>query len=98
MGAGDFRFDRQLRHSLLAIIKESLNNVLKHSGARNVVVAAKVAGSSRAFTIRDDGCGFSPGAQVGGNGLANLRAAGLFDRRANVSERHHTKVGYSIGG
>jgi len=63
-----------LRHSLLAIIKESLNNVLKHSGARNVVVAAKVEGRSLSFTIRDDGCGFSPGAQVGGNGLANLRA------------------------
>ncbi len=64
----------ELRHSLLAIIKESLNNALKHSGARTVVVAANVEGRSLAFTIRDDGCGFSPDAPVAGNGLANLRA------------------------
>jgi signal transduction histidine kinase len=71
---GDRPMSPELRHSLLAIIKESLNNVLKHSGARNVVVAAQVAGNSLAFTIRDDGCGFLPKAQVSGNGLANLRA------------------------
>ncbi len=71
---GDRPMAPELRHSLLAIIKESLNNVLKHSGALNVVVAAQVAGSSLSFTIRDDGCGFSPNAPVAGNGLANLRA------------------------
>ena len=39
-----------------------------------MVVAANVEGRSLAFTIRDDGCGFSPDAPVAGNGLANLRA------------------------
>ncbi len=64
----------ELRHSLLAIVKESLNNVLKHSSAQNVIVSALFENGRLSLVIQDDGRGFSNDAATNGNGLPNLRA------------------------
>jgi len=65
-----------MRHNIFLVVKEALTNALKHAGAREVRVQAKVAGPSLEITIQDDGCGFSlaepphPGKQ---HGLGNMR-------------------------
>jgi signal transduction histidine kinase len=63
------------RHNLFLAFKEALHNVVKHSGATEVRIAAGLAPAEFALTVEDDGCGFSPDkvAREGfGNGLANM--------------------------
>ncbi|MBK7660195.1 MAG: hypothetical protein IPJ28_14125 [Betaproteobacteria bacterium] len=55
--------DDQLQ--VMHILQEALSNVRKHSGARRVDVDLS-RGPGHTFTVRDDGCGFDPGAASGG--------------------------------
>jgi signal transduction histidine kinase len=49
----------ELRHGLLAIVKESLNNVLKHSNASVVIIRAQLVSECLQLTVQDNGRGFS---------------------------------------
>ena len=65
-----------VRHDLFLVIKEALNNSLKHSGASVIRVCVSSRVDSVTITIDDDGRGFEGnGAGNGrkGNGLANMR-------------------------
>ena len=64
----------ELRHSLLAMVKEILNNALKHSAAQNIVISARLDGGRLWLEMQDDGRGFSVADAAGGNGLSNLRS------------------------
>lgn len=66
-------FDLPLRRSLLLAVKEAINNVAKHSGAKRMVLRIHRQGSQLAVMVEDDGRGFDP-AQAGRerNGLANM--------------------------
>ncbi|MXV17039.1 sensor histidine kinase [Hufsiella ginkgonis] len=55
------------------IVKESLNNILKHSGAKQVKVMSSPEKEGVRITISDDGKGFCPDAPVKGRGLNNMR-------------------------
>jgi signal transduction histidine kinase len=70
----DCPLSTERRHSLLAIVKEALNNTLKHAGAKTAVISAQLEDGRLRLVIQDDGRGFSPAASAHGNGLANLRA------------------------
>jgi signal transduction histidine kinase len=63
-----------VRRQLVAVLKEALQNVLKHSGATAVNISVKLAQGSMELTITDNGCG-SPMATASrsGNGLGNMR-------------------------
>jgi signal transduction histidine kinase len=69
-----------LRHNIFLIVKEALTNALKHSGAGEVQVHAKISGNTLEMVVQDDGQGFDPSTLVEGrrNGLGNMR------RRAEV--------------
>ena len=69
-----------LRHNIFLIVKEALTNALKHSGAGEVQVHAKISGYTLEILVRDDGKGFDRSSLVEGrrNGLGNMR------RRAEV--------------
>ncbi len=69
-----------LRHNIFLIVKEALTNALKHSGAGEVQVHAKISGQTLEILVRDDGKGFDPSslAEARRNGLGNMR------RRAEV--------------
>jgi signal transduction histidine kinase/ligand-binding sensor domain-containing protein len=70
-----------IRREIFSIFKESVNNVVRHSGAREVVIDLTVEREMMQLKIRDDGHGFdtrkvlseefSP--DKGGNGLINMR-------------------------
>ena len=65
-----------VRHNIFLIAKESLNNVLKHSGGRAVQLQVQTDGQNFRLVIADDGKGFEPGANADGgehNGLENMR-------------------------
>jgi signal transduction histidine kinase len=53
------RFPRELETAVFRIVQEALNNVFRHSGARNTWVALKLRDSQLMVTVRDDGKGIS---------------------------------------
>lgn len=70
----------EVRHNLFLAVKEILNNIVKHSQAREVFIQLKLAAGFATLEMRDDGRGLptdldsSPGNQLSsGNGLDNLR-------------------------
>ena len=65
----------EVRHNIFLVVKEALTNVLRHSGAKQVSVQARVNGAVMEFEIKDDGRGFDPGAPLHErhNGLGNMR-------------------------
>jgi ligand-binding sensor domain-containing protein/signal transduction histidine kinase len=64
----------EARHNLFMVVKEALNNTLKHSQATEVRVGLAVTDSRVTITIADNGRGFAIGQARGkGNGLDNMR-------------------------
>ena len=73
---------------LFRIIQEQVNNVLKHSGARNLIIELILEESDQRIelNITDDGKGFNPGS-VGesGLGLSNITSrASLFGGKVTI--------------
>ncbi|MBP9903442.1 MAG: sensor histidine kinase [Verrucomicrobia bacterium] len=65
-----------VRHNIFLIVKEALTNALRHAGAKEVRVSAKVSGSTLEIVVADDGRGFAangPKSPAKGNGLGNMR-------------------------
>jgi signal transduction histidine kinase/streptogramin lyase len=64
----------ECRHNVFLVIKESLNNVLKHANATDVWVRFETREDTLVVQVEDNGIGVSPEAKrVFGNGLANMR-------------------------
>lgn len=61
-------------HTLRSIIREAVQNALKHSGATAILIAVHRDGGMIAVAVTDNGSGFDPEAVQYGNGLANMRA------------------------
>ena len=65
----------EFRHDLFLAVKESLNNVVRHSQATEVWLRFKVEAGCLRIVVEDNGRGFDPAAAAtGGDGLDNLRA------------------------
>jgi PAS domain S-box-containing protein len=73
---------------LFRIIQEQINNVLKHSGARNLIIELVLEDADKCIelSITDDGKGFDPGkAGKKGLGLSNIMSrADLFGGKATL--------------
>lgn len=85
-GPVDTVVDDTVRGHLLAVVGETLSNVVRHSGAKNVEVLVDVVGSVK-VVVTDDGRGLAD--QVPGNGLRNMRhraelLGGRFEVRARA--------------
>lgn len=61
-------------HTLRSIVREAVQNALKHADATLIRIAVQLHDGVIAVTVADDGGGFDPDAVQGGNGLANMRA------------------------
>jgi signal transduction histidine kinase len=62
------------RHGLFLAFKEALNNIVRHSGASEVLLSIDVEEGNLRIRVSDDGCGFDPlsGHPLGSEGLANM--------------------------
>jgi len=66
----------EIRHNLFLAFEESLNNILKHSGASRIRVQISANQGKLMITVHDNGRGFQQVSQNGsheGNGLGNMR-------------------------
>lgn len=62
------------RVMMFRIFQETLNNILKHSGGKNIYIAL-TGGSNFSLEVRDDGVGFDVAAKIEagkGSGLTNM--------------------------
>ncbi len=69
----------EVRHQVFLAFKEALNNVAKHSRAREVQIKVVVGSDSCSIVVRDDGVGMDRSAlkedrRIGGHGLNNMAA------------------------
>lgn len=64
----------EIRHNIFLIIKEVINNIIKHSEAKNVKIEIKIPGDRIEIRIDDDGKGFNiDEIDQFSNGLSNLK-------------------------
>ncbi len=70
-----------VRHHLYLVVREALNNVIRHAHAQTVRFSLVLDGKTLVLTLSDDGCGFDPNQDAipsnerlfHGNGLSNMR-------------------------
>lgn len=63
----------ETRRNIFMCVKESLNNIYKHSKSENVRISFNLTGKIFTIDIIDDGIGMSENVTAG-NGLANMRS------------------------
>ncbi len=68
----DHRVSASFRRNLLLVVKEALNNVIKHSQASEVHVQLHLADGRLHLRIEDNGQGLAGPRRPGGNGLGNM--------------------------
>lgn len=68
----DFIVSYEAKRNLIMIIKESLNNILKHSGANQVNLRLEAVDGLFLLTIEDNGKGIGHPKGSQGNGLKNM--------------------------
>lgn len=61
------------RHGVFLAAREALNNIVKHSGAKEVNLHVTTSEELLEIRIEDNGRGFEPDYATGGEGLGNLR-------------------------
>jgi signal transduction histidine kinase/ligand-binding sensor domain-containing protein len=70
----DHAVSTEMRHNLFLVVKEALNNVVRHANASEVQLRMDVTESSIELVVQDDGCGFAYGPdRAGADGLRNMR-------------------------
>ena len=62
-----------VRHNVLLLVKEALHNAVRHAGSRSIEIRWDITTNRLLLTVRDDGAGFKPFRESGGNGLENFR-------------------------
>jgi signal transduction histidine kinase len=67
--------------SLFRIVQEQLNNIIKHSGAKNVSIKLFSKADEFVLAVSDDGKGFDPACLRKGIGILNI------NNRAEIVQR-----------
>lgn len=94
----------EVRHNLFLVVKETLNNMMKHSGASEVRVRFHVDNTSLTISIEDNGKGFSTEvASAYGNGLRNMqkrmdKVGGKFVLKSSPGTGTQTSIDLPING
>lgn len=70
----EYALPPDVKRNVLLVMREAVNNALKHSGGDRVEVELAIDAHGLVLTVRDNGQGFDVAqARVGGNGLHNFR-------------------------
>jgi ligand-binding sensor domain-containing protein len=91
-GLDEMRMSLEDRRQLYLIIKEAVNNIVKHSSCSFARIAIAVHKKDLVVTIQDDGHGFDSSLHLPGNGIANMR------ERASAMGGHLTVESGTGGG
>jgi ligand-binding sensor domain-containing protein len=61
------------RQNIYLIFKEGINNSIKYSGCRNIILSVESDNRNYEITLKDDGSGFDTNNKYPGNGLNNMK-------------------------
>ena len=95
----DVQLGANIRREVFLIFKESINNLVKHSGCKRVEVRFQIDEEQLELAISDNGRGFNTSADSDGHGLSSMRdrAASLGAQIGIVSQSGHgTTVTLSV--
>lgn len=67
-----YNLSPRIAHALRSVLRECVNNAIRHAGAREVGVGFDVQKGHVRITVTDDGRGFDPNADVFGQGVQNM--------------------------
>jgi signal transduction histidine kinase len=86
----DIRLGANIRREVFLIFKESINNLVRHSGCSEATIKFQIADGRLALEVRDNGKGFDPSEDGEGHGLMSMRArakdiGGKFEIISNVN-------------
>lgn len=70
----DVKLDGETRHELLMVVKEILNNIVRHAEASGVEFQMNLVDDILEIAIADNGRGFDTATEADGHGLKNLPA------------------------
>jgi len=77
------------RRNTYLIVKEAINNAVKHSGCKNLTIDF-VNNHHLEVLIKDDGCGFDPAEPTSRNGLINMmHRAKHFGAELSIKSEHN---------
>lgn len=71
--SNSIKLSNEQRRNILLVTKEAVNNAVKYSRAKNIIVDASLLNDNLNISITDDGCGFDENTAREGNGLRNIR-------------------------
>jgi ligand-binding sensor domain-containing protein len=80
------------RRNFYLIFKETLNNLVKYSNAKRVLITLSHHSNTITLIIRDDGLGFDTSKKYNGNGLTNIRK-----RAKEINAQLNIESGEGIG-
>ncbi len=95
----------KIRNNLYLIVKESLHNVIKHSGAHSLVFEARATDDRYSFFIADDGQGFEWNQdiqeKIKGNGLRNMQQRAIesglnFELQSEIGKGTQITIDFEI--
>ncbi|MBK7106538.1 MAG: hypothetical protein IPH62_14770 [Ignavibacteriae bacterium] len=69
----NIKMPMDIRQNLYLILKESINNCIKHSCCKNIILEIINVGKNMTIKVIDDGNGFNINSQTHGNGLTNIK-------------------------
>lgn len=71
--SGDFLLNNASKRNIILLMKEAVNNAIKHAKASEISVEGKLNNNTFEVEIKDNGIGFNPGNGISGNGLKNMK-------------------------
>jgi signal transduction histidine kinase len=69
----DLRLGADIRREVFLMFKEAINNIVRHSRCSRATIELQLTGQWLALVITDNGDGFEPDQERGGNGLVSLQ-------------------------
>ena len=87
--------DNQVKYHVYLIFKEALNNCVKYSKAKLVIITLEQSEYALTLLISDDGIGFNPEIETSGNGLRNMQSRAR-EIRASISINSQVEKGTKI--
>jgi ligand-binding sensor domain-containing protein len=91
----NLKISMEQRQNIYLIFREAINNCLKHSESKNIILDAEIDNRNIELTLTDDGKGFNKNNPFSGNGLKNMKLrAGTIKGELEISSAigHGTKI------
>jgi signal transduction histidine kinase len=95
LAQSQFELSIEQRRNLYHIIKESINNIIKHASATKVFLRINESENGIKISIEDNGVGFCTKTEYGGNGIKNYKMRTL-DGEIKVDVSSEINIGTKV--